>query len=88
MYDVHDITELVRHHLVLSVHTDDQADANLGRLISALEQLYSQPPSPIEWIQCDGCGAMVTSDLIDEDGAGWLTDGDFNCSSCRFADES
>jgi hypothetical protein len=88
MYNVTDITELVRHHLVLSVDNDEKADANLAQLMRNVEQMMTtQPRHFIEWITCDDCGASVCTELIDPDGAGWTGDGSFNCSSCRFADE-
>ncbi len=53
-----------------------------------VEQMMTRRPHPfVEWMICDECGAAVCTELIDPDGAGWIDDGTFNCSSCRFADE-
>lgn len=89
MDDVTDITELVRHHLVLSVDDDEKADARLAQLVLNVENMMTRHPHHlIESIMCDACGASVCTELIDPDGAGWKDDGSsFNCSSCRFGDE-
>jgi hypothetical protein len=87
MYNVTDITELVRHHLVLSVDNDDVADANLAQLMLNIEQMFSRPAEPHYWVVCERCGASVSSELIAPDGAGEADDGGFYCSECRFADE-
>jgi hypothetical protein len=88
MYTITDITELVRYHLVLSVDNDERADANLAQLIRNVEQMMTRRPHHfVEWMTCDECGASVSTELIDPDGAGWVADGGFNCSECRFADE-
>jgi hypothetical protein len=36
---------------------------------------------------CDECGAAVSTELIDPDGACWIADDRVNCSECRFTDE-
>jgi hypothetical protein len=89
-YDINDITELIRYHLVASAVDDAAADRNLAQLTGNVEQMMTTRPQHfVEWIVCDDCGASVCTELIDPDGAGWTDDGGFNCSSCRFApDES
>jgi len=87
MYNVTDITELVRHHLVLSVDNDEKADANLAQLIHNIDQMFSGPAEPHYWMVCEGCAASVSSELIGPDGAGEADDGGFYCTSCRFGEE-
>lgn len=41
-------------------------------------------PHPIYRMVCEGCGAVVSSELIGPDGAGEGDDGGFYCTSCRF----
>ena len=45
-YSIIDITELVRHHLVLATDDNEVAGANLAQLISNIEQMATQPPHP------------------------------------------
>jgi hypothetical protein len=88
MYNVTDITELVRHHLVLSVDDDETADANLAQLMRSIEQMMtSKPHHFVEWITCDECGSSVCTELIDPEATAWSADGGFHCSECGFADE-
>jgi hypothetical protein len=56
--------------------------------MSNVEQMMTTRPHHfVEWMTCDDCGASVSTELTDPDGAGWTNDGTFNSSSCRFADE-
>ena len=88
-YSVTDITELVRHHLVLSTDDDEIADARLAQLMHNVEEMISTPlrHEPVTWMACEDCGAWVSSELIGPDGAGECDDGGFRCSECRFAHE-
>jgi hypothetical protein len=88
MHTSTEIAELVRYHLVLSADNDEQADASLAQLMHNVEQMMTRRSHHfVEWMTCDECGASLSTELIDPDGAGWLADGGFNCSECRFADE-
>jgi hypothetical protein len=87
-HNVTDITELIRYHLVLAEVDDDKADHNLAQLMRNIEQMMTSRLNDfVEWLICDGCGASVSTELIDPHGAGWTADGSFNCSDCRFAEE-
>ncbi|HZQ86065.1 MAG TPA: hypothetical protein VFA83_14555 [Acidimicrobiales bacterium] len=88
MLSVHDITELVLHHLVLSEVSDAQADANLAQLIQAVNEMMSRPRGEVYWSACEHCGAWVSSELIGPDGAGFGDDSGFRCSDCRWGFES
>jgi hypothetical protein len=57
MYNVTDITELIRHHLVLAVDDDERADANLAQLMRNIEQMVTTPRwhEPITWMVCEDC---------------------------------
>ncbi len=53
-YTLHDITELIRYHLVLAEHTDEQADDNLIRLVGEIERMATRPLwRAAEWVFCD-----------------------------------
>ena len=43
MYTVNDITELIRHHLVLSTDDVDKADIQLAQLMRNIEDMISTP---------------------------------------------
>jgi hypothetical protein len=89
MHTVTDLTELIRHHVVLSTDDDEKADANLAQLICNIEQMVTTPHwhEPVTWLACEECGAWVYSELFGPDGAGECDDGGFRCTECRFADE-
>jgi len=89
MYTVTDLTELVFHHLVLSVNDHEVADRNLAQLMRNIEQMITTPRwhEPVHWTACEECGAWVSSELIGPDGAGEANDGGFRCTECRFAGE-
>lgn len=78
-YTVTDITELIRHHLVLSEETDERADANLAQLMRRIEEMVSPAPARA----CHACRAWVTTDRIGPYGAGEASDGEFYCQPCR-----
>jgi len=88
-YSVDDVSELIRHHLVLSVDDDESADRNLAQLMRNIEQMVTAPRwrEPVYWMVCEECGAWVSSELIGPDGAGENADGGFCCSECRWADK-
>jgi len=87
-YTVTDLTELIRHHLVLSETSDEKANANLRQLTRAIEGLATEPLMvECGWLACDSCGAWVGTELIGPDGAGYSDDDSFNCSSCRWGDD-
>ncbi len=88
-YTITDITELIRHHLVLSVDNDAIADSNLAQLMSEIERMITSPhrDEPIYWTACENCGAWVSSELFGPEGAGECDDGGFRCTSCRFGEE-
>jgi len=89
VYDVTDLTELIRHHLVFAVNDDEVADRKLAQLMLNIEQMITtpRPDETLYWMVCEGCGAWVSSELIGPDGAGESDDGGFYCSSCRFGEE-
>lgn len=88
-YNVTDITELIRYHLVLSTDDDERADQNLAQLMRNIEQMVANPRwfEPITWMTCEQCGAWVSSELFGPDGAGCNEEDAFLCAECRFADE-
>ena len=88
-YQLTDITELIRYHLVLSVDSDADADSNLAQLIGEIEQMITSPrrEQSVYWTACEDCRAWVSSELIGPEGAGECDDGGFRCTECRFADE-
>jgi len=87
-YDISDLTELIRYHIVLGEDTDAAADDKLAELVRNIEGLSTRPLwRAAEWIACDGCGTWVDTDLIGPDGAGVVGDGGFYCSSCRWGFE-
>jgi hypothetical protein len=59
MYNVTDITELVHHHLVLSVDDDEVAGGNLAQLMRNLEEIVTTPRwhERICWMTCEHYGA-------------------------------
>lgn len=82
-YTVTDITELIRHHLVLSVADDETADANLRQLVSEIACMATTPLwREATWMFCDRCGTSVDTDLIHPSGHHYAEDGDFYCSDC------
>jgi hypothetical protein len=84
-YDITELTELIRYHLVLGEDTNAAADRNLANLVRNIERLATKPLfRTVEWIACEGCGAWVDSDLVGPDGAGVDGDGGFYCASCRW----
>lgn len=87
MYTVTDLTELIRHHLVLSTDDVEAADLRLAQLIVNVEQLVRTPRrhEPMYWKACEECGARVSSELFGPVEA--LKDGCFRCAECSFADE-
>ncbi|MGO9584469.1 MAG: hypothetical protein ACLP36_16920 [Acidimicrobiales bacterium] len=89
MYRVTDLTELIRHHLVLSTDDVEKADIHLAQLMRNIEDMISTPRwhEPIYWMVCEDCGAWVSSELFGPEGAGECEDGGFCCTECRFADE-
>ena len=89
-YTVTDVAELVHYHVVASAHDDEVADINLAQLMRNIEQMVTTPrwEEPIYWIACEECGAWVSSELIEPDGAGEDDDGGFYCTSCRFGEVS
>lgn len=89
MYDVTDLTELIRHHLVLSTDDADRADVSPAQLMRNIERMITTPRwhEPVSWIVCEDCGAWGPSELIGPDGAGESSDGGFRCTECRFAGE-
>lgn len=90
MYNVTDLTELVRYHLVLSVDDTEVTDHNLGQLMRNIEQMVTTPRwhEPIYWVVCEDCGAWVSSVLSGPDRAGDCDDDDgFWCAECRFSGE-
>lgn len=88
LYTVTDITELIRHHLVLSVPDDETADANLAQLVSEIQRLATRPLwRPAEWVFCDRCATSVDTDLIHPDGHHYSDDGDFYCADCWEAEK-
>lgn len=85
MYNVTDITEMIRHHLVLSLDDAESVEANLVRLTRNFEQMVTAlRHEPICWMTCVECDAWVSSELIDDEGAGECLDGGFRCTECRF----
>jgi hypothetical protein len=88
-YTVEDLTELIRHHLVLSVENDEIADDNLAHLMRRIDQMITTPHrhEDVYWMGCEQCGTWVSSELIGADGAGESEDGGFYCTSCRFGEE-
>jgi hypothetical protein len=89
MYTVTDLTELIRHHLVLSTDDTEKADIHLAQLMRNIEEMITTPRwhDPITWMACEECGAWVSSELFGPDGAGDCDDGGFRCTECRFGDE-
>jgi hypothetical protein len=88
-YDVTDITELIRYHLVLAEPTDERADGNLIRLVGEIERMATRPLwRAAEWVFCDRCGTSVDTDLIHPDGHHYADDGDFLCADCWQSDDS
>ncbi len=82
-YTVTDMSELIRHHLVLSVEDDETADSNLRQLVSRIMDMATTPLwRPAEWVFCDHCGTSVDTDLIHPDGHHYSDDGDFYCADC------
>ncbi len=87
-YTVTEIAELIRHHLVFAADTDEHADAALAALDGHIRQMRTNPLwREAEWVFCDRCGCSVDTDLIHEDGPGYLPNGDFLCSSCRWHED-
>jgi hypothetical protein len=88
-YTVNEITELVRYHLVAAAPDDEAADRNLLRIMQDAGAMLAVPVShePMHWTVCEECGAWVSSELIDPDGAGECEDGGFYCTSCRFGED-
>lgn len=89
MYNVTDITELIRYHLVLAEVDEEKADHNLAQLMRNIEDMVTTPRwrDTINWMVCEQCGAWVSTELIGPDGAGETDDGGFYCTECRFAAE-
>ena len=89
MYTVTDLTELIRHHLMLSTDDAEKADVNLVQLMRNIEQMVAAPRwrDPISWIVCEKCGAWVSSELLGRMAPESVEDGGFRCTECRFADE-
>lgn len=87
-YDVTDITELIRYHLVLAEPTGERADDNLIRLVDEIERMATRPLwRSAEWVFCDRCETTVDTDLIHPDGHHYSADGDFYCADRREAGE-
>lgn len=83
IYTVTDIAELVRHHLVLSVETDEAADANLRQFVGEIADMATTSLwREASWVFCDRCGTSVDTDLIHPDGHRYSDDGDFYCVDC------
>lgn len=89
MYTVTDLTELIRHQVVLSTDDAETADIQLAQLMRNVEEMISAPPcgESITWVLCEECGAWVSSELLGPNGAGQCTDGGFRCTECRFKEE-
>ena len=85
MYTVMDLTELIRHHLVFATDDLETADVRLAQLMRNIEQMITTPRwhEPIYWMACEECGAWVSSELFDVEGAG--KDGCFWCADCSFS---
>ncbi len=82
-YNLDDITDLIRYHLVVSAPDDERADNNLILLVGEIERMATRPlRRPVEWVFCDRCGTSVDTDLIDPDGHHYADDGDFLCADC------
>ena len=88
MYTVTDLTELIRHHIVLYTDDTDKADMQLAQLMRNIEDLIATPRwhEPITWMACEECGAWVSSELFGPEGAGECEDGGFRCTECRFGE--
>jgi hypothetical protein len=80
-YNVTDIAELIRHHLVFSEPNEERATANLRQLLTNIREMA---PSPLhttaEWLFCDRCGASVDVDMLADDGSNFTSDNGFYCS--------
>lgn len=88
MYTVTDLTELIRHHLVLSTDDAEVGDIRLAQLMRNVELMITTPRwhEPVYWIACERCGAWVSSELFGPEGA--REDGCFCCcAECSFADD-
>jgi hypothetical protein len=84
-YSVDDITELIRHHLLLSDDDNDRTVSDLLRLTANIAELMHEPlKRQPGWVVCEGCGAWVGTELIGPNGAGYTLHGVFNCSDCRW----
>ncbi|MHB1510298.1 MAG: hypothetical protein ACYCST_13120 [Acidimicrobiales bacterium] len=82
-YDVTDIAELARHHLVFGAPDDEKANANLARLVSEIAAMATAPLwRDATWVFCDRCGTSVDTVLIHPDGHHYADDGDFLCADC------
>jgi hypothetical protein len=87
-YTVTDITELIRHHLVFGADSESQADSNLRQLTGRIASMSTTPLwREAQWLFCNRCGTSVDTELINEDGAGYNSEGAFLCSTCRWPDD-
>ena len=69
MYTVTDLTELIRHHLVLSTDDTEKADVSLVQLMRNIEQMVTTPRwhEPITWhakSAVPGCPASCSAPKV------------------------
>ena len=82
-YDVTDLAELIRHHLVFAAPDDRRASQNLRQLVAEVEQMSPEPlTQSAEWLFCDRCGCSVDLAVLAWDGSNFTPDGGFYCSDC------
>lgn len=82
-YNLADITEMIRYHLVVSAADDERADSNLSQLVGEIERMATRPLwRAAEWVFCDRCGTSVDTDLIHPEGHHYADDGYFFCADC------
>lgn len=81
-YDVTDIAELVRHHLVFSAPDTETADQNLCQLVDEVTHIRPRLFREVEWVFCQHCGCSVDVELIHPDGHHYDEHGDFYCADC------
>ena len=83
MYDITDLTELIRHHIVFAEPDEDKATNDLRRLVAEINRMAPRPlQGSAEWYFCDRCGTSVDTDMLAWDGSNFTPDGGFYCSGC------